>query len=58
MKAELIASLIAQYGLPLVVGIIEKWQKEDPTNPSPAEWLALFDKHPTLTKTYDQIINS
>ena len=55
MSAALIAQLIAQYGLPLVVGLVERWSKEDPTNPTAADWLA-FLKSPTLTLTYDQFM--
>ncbi len=55
MSAALIAQLIAQYGLPLVVGLVERWSKEDPTNPVPKEWLE-FLKSPTLSLTYDQFM--
>lgn len=53
MTAVVIASLVAQYSIPFAVQMIERWSKEDPTNPTPAEWLA-FLSHPSLTLTYDE----
>lgn len=55
MSAALIAQLIAQYGLPLVVGLVERWAKENPGNPTAADWLA-FLKSPTLTQSYDEFM--
>jgi hypothetical protein len=57
MSAALIAQLIAQYGLPLVVGLVERWSKEDPTNPTATDWLQ-FLKSPTLTQSYDEFMRN
>jgi hypothetical protein len=51
--ALIIANLIVTHGIPLATAIVEKWSKDEPANPTPAEWLALL-KSPSLTLTYDQ----
>lgn len=54
--AAIAIQTILQYGLPFAVSVFEKWNKEDPSNPTVAEWLALLKSHPSLSKTYDQIV--
>jgi hypothetical protein len=44
-----------KYGMPLAVGIFEKWSKDEPDNATPKEWLDLLTS-PSLTKSYDQYI--
>ncbi len=53
MPAASIAALLIQYGIPLTTKLIEKWSRDEPTNPEPKEWLELL-KHPSLTMTYDE----
>ena len=53
VAGAIIVPLIAQVGIPLAVQFLERWSKEDPTNPQLSDWLA-FLKHPVLTKTYDE----
>lgn len=55
--APLIIQLVATHGLPLAIGLIEKWTKDEPTNPTPAEWLAILKAH-SLTRTYDEQVKA
>ncbi len=51
--ALLIANLIIAHGIPVATALVEKWSKDEPGNPTAAEWLELL-KSPTFTKNYDQ----
>ena len=55
MSAALIAQLIAQYGLPLVTGLIERWSKEEPNNPVAQDYLAFLNS-PSIKLSYDEQI--
>ena len=55
--ALIIAELVAQHGIPLAISIIEKWSKDEPDNPEPAEWLAILNSH-SLKLTYDEQIEA
>ena len=55
--ALIIAQLVATHGIPLATALIEKWSKDEPDNPDPAEWLAIL-KSSSLTLTYDQQIEA
>lgn len=55
--ALIIAQLVTTHGLPLAISLVEKWSKDEPDNPTPAEYLALLQRH-SLTRTYDQQIQA
>ena len=55
--ALIIAELVAKQGIPLAISLIEKWRKDEPDNPEPAEWLAILNAH-SLTLTYDQQVEA
>jgi hypothetical protein len=55
--ALIIAQLIGNVGLPLAISIIEKWSRDEPTNPSPREWLDLLNA-PSLRLTYAEQIKA
>lgn len=55
--APIILQALATQGLPLVISIVERWTKEEPANPVPADYLALLKAH-SLTRTYDEQIQA
>jgi len=55
--ALIIAQLVAQYGIPFATSLVERWSKDEPDNPSAAEWLALLKSH-SLTRTYAEQIQA
>ena len=54
-----ILALVAQVGLPFAFKMLEKFASEAPDGPEKTnaqEWLALLGTHPSLSKSYDELM--